>query len=106
MANGKMDPLSAILSELRQHCEQSGTFWKAMAAIGQSSTPKQTLKQLLTDCLQDGWASENLKIAALCDLLRITDIPDKETSKVISELETLSNSHGAVTVLLRDLKKP
>ncbi len=98
MANGKMDPLSAILSELRRHCEQSGTFWKAMAAIGQSST----LKQLLTD----GWASENLKITALCDLLRITAVPDEEMSKVISELETLSNSHGAITALLRDLKRP
>ncbi len=96
MANGKMDPLSAILHELRQHCEQSGAFWKAMR-IEQSSTRKQMLT--------DGWVSENLKIATLCDLLRITAVPDEEAGKVISELETLRNSHGAVEALLKDLRK-
>ena len=96
MANGKIDPLSAILHELRHHCEQSGAFWKAMC-IEQSSTRKQMFT--------DGWVSENLKIATLCDLLRITAIPDEEMSKVISELETLKNSHGAIEALLKDLRK-
>ena len=96
MASEKMPPLLAILYELRRHCEQSGIFWKAMR-IRQSSTRKQMLT--------DDWESENLKIVALCDLLRIMAIPDEEMSRVISELETLRNSHCVVEALLKDLKK-
>ncbi len=97
MADEKMSPISAILHELRKHCE---TSIEARELLNGKLGPSQR------SMIEQGWQGENMSIGALCDLLEITIIPDEERSTVItavSKLAAMRNSHLILGELLESL---
>lgn len=96
MANEKMPPISAILSELKRHCENSWALREEIIGV-QLPIRKQILKE--------EEMCENTSIVALCNVLEITAIPDEEVSTVILELEALRSSRDAVFQLIKKLKR-